>query len=89
VTCWSNLTGKPYEGDAAAMAQTLANQVSHPVRWVDELRGMQAAGIDTFVEVGPGHTLTGLVRHTLEGVTAICVETPDQLDAAVSQILEA
>jgi [acyl-carrier-protein] S-malonyltransferase len=41
------------------------------------------------VEVGPGHTLTGLVRHTLEGVTAICVETPDQLDAAVSQILEA
>ncbi|RRF89933.1 MAG: ACP S-malonyltransferase [Coriobacteriaceae bacterium] len=89
VPCWSNLTGGPYEGDAAAMAQTLANQVSHPVRWVDELRGMQAAGIDTFVEVGPGHTLTGLVRHTLEGVTAICVETPDQLDAAVSQILEA
>ena len=89
LTCWSNLTGRPYAGDAATMADTLSRQVSNPVRWVDELRGMQEAGIDTFVEVGPGHTLTGLVRHTLKGVRAICVETPDQLDDAVSQILEA
>ena len=71
------------------MAATLASQVKSPVRWVDELRGMQAAGIDTFVEVGPGHTLTGLVKRTLDGVRAMSVEDPDQLEAAVAAIAEA
>ncbi len=47
---------------------------------------MQDAGIDTFIEVGPGHTLTGLVKRTLEGVSAICVETPAQVEEAVALV---
>lgn len=86
--CWANLTGRPYPADPAQVAQTLASQVKSPVRWVDELRGMRAAGIDTFVEVGPGHTLTGLVRRTLDGVRAMSVEDPGQLEAAVAAIAE-
>ena len=50
---------------------------------------MQAAGIDTFVEVGPGHTLTGLVKRTLEGVTTYNVENPDQLEDVVRALEEA
>lgn len=44
---------------------------------------MQAAGFDSFVEVGPGTTLTGLVKRTLKGVTALSIETPEQLEAAL------
>lgn len=83
----ANLTGKPYPvGDAAApeRARTLAQQASHPVRWVDTLRGLAEEGFDTFIEVGPGSTLTGLVKRTLTGVTALACETPEQLD----QVLE-
>lgn len=88
VTAWANLTGDPYADTPAQIAQTLSAQVSHPVRWVDELHGLQAAGIDTFVEVGPGHTLTGLVKRTLEGVTTYNVETPDQLEEVVQALGE-
>ena len=86
---WANLTGAPYGDASAEVAKTLSAQVSHPVRWVDELLGMQAAGIDTFVEVGPGHTLTGLVKRTLEGVTTYNVENPDQLEEVVRALEEA
>ena len=86
---WANLTGAPYGDAPAEVARTLSAQVSHPVRWVDELLGMQAAGIDTFVEVGPGHTLTGLVKRTLEGVTTYNVENPDQLEDVVRALEEA
>lgn len=83
VTCWANLTGAPYAGTPEEISKTLCAQASNPVRWVDELCGLKAAGIDTFVEVGPGHTLTGLVRRTLEDVTTYNVETPDQLEEVV------
>jgi [acyl-carrier-protein] S-malonyltransferase len=86
MTCWANLTGAPYGGTPAEIAETLSAQVSHPVRWVDELLGLKAAGIDTFVEVGPGHTLTGLVKCMLEGATVYNVETPDQLEAVVQSL---
>lgn len=86
---WANLTGAPYGDVPAEVARTLSAQVSHPVCWVDELLGMQAAGIDTFVEVGPGHTLTGLVKRTLEGVTTYNVENPDQLEEVVRALEEA
>lgn len=86
---WANLTGAPYGDAPAEVARTLSAQVSHPVRWVDELLGMQAAGIDTFVEVGPGHALTGLVKRTLEGVTTYNVENPDQLEDVVRALEEA
>lgn len=86
---WANLTGAPYGDASAEVVRTLSAQVSHPVRWVDELLGMQAAGIDTFVEVGPGHTLTGLVKRTLEGVTTYNVENPDQLEDVVRALEEA
>ena len=86
---WANLTGAPYGDASAEVVRTLSAQVSHPVRWVDELLGMQAAGIDTFVEVGPGHTLTGLVKRTLEGVTTYNVENPDQLEEVVRALEEA
>ena len=45
----------------ATAAETLAKQMCSPVRFVQTIRNMTAAGIDEFVEVGPGKVLTGLV----------------------------
>ena len=60
IPVYANLTAEPYEsGDAAA--ETLAKQMCSPVRFVQTIRNMTAAGIDEFVEVGPGKVLTGLV----------------------------
>ena len=43
---------------------------------------MEAAGADTFVEFGPGKTLTGLVKKTLKGVTALNIENLAGLEGA-------
>ena len=56
---YANLTAQPYEGD---FAHTLALQMCPPVRFTATVANMRAAGVDTFVEVGPGKVLTGLVE---------------------------
>lgn len=59
IPVYANLSGQPYEGE---LAKTLALQTKSPVRWVDTIKNMQADGVSTFVELGPGKTLSGLVK---------------------------
>ncbi len=80
---YANLTGRPYQGDYAALT---AAQIKSPVQWVDTLQNLHAAGFDSFVEVGPGKTLSGLVKKTLAGATVCRVEDPETLLAAVQAI---
>ena len=56
---YSNVTGCPYEGDPARL---LAKQIASPVRWEELIRNMIASGIDTFLEIGPGKTLTNMIQ---------------------------
>jgi [acyl-carrier-protein] S-malonyltransferase len=47
---------------------------------------MVAAGVDTFIEVGPGETLTGLIKRINPDVTALNVENAETLKAAVAAV---
>lgn len=60
---WSNTSGKRYT--AGTVAQVLAAQIAAEVRFVDQIEDMYAAGARTFVEVGPGRTLSRLTREIL------------------------
>ncbi|MBX6390349.1 MAG: acyltransferase domain-containing protein, partial [Frankia sp.] len=64
---WANSTAAPYPADADGIRETLAGQVAAPVRFVEQIEAMYAAGVRTFVEVGPGRVLTGLVGKILAG----------------------
>ena len=89
MTVISNVTGGPYPAagrPSAARAELLARQVASPVQWVRSLEYLQAQGVDTFIEVGPGKTLAGLVGRTLGGARALSCETPGQLDAVVAEL---
>ena len=59
---YANVTASPY---APPYANLLAQQIASPVRFEQSIRAMAETGIDTFVEVGPGKTLTGLVKKIL------------------------
>ena len=48
--------------DAVAVCDKLTRQVSSPVRWLETVQNMKAAGVTKFIEIGPGKVLTGLVR---------------------------
>ncbi|MDP6944973.1 MAG: acyltransferase domain-containing protein, partial [Myxococcota bacterium] len=64
---YSNSEAAPYPSDAAAMRALLAGQIARPVRFAEEIEAMYAAGARTFVEIGPGAVLSGLVGACLAG----------------------
>ena len=68
VPLYSNVTGEVYAGDAADL---LARQIASPVLWEKIVRGMIASGVDTFIEIGPGKTLTNMIKKIDAGVTAV------------------
>ena len=82
----ANMTAAPYPADPRAASDVLANQVSHAVRWVDTLHALQNQGIDTFIEVGPGKTLSGLVKRTLSDVRVYSCETAEQVAAIADEL---
>lgn len=70
---YSNVTGAELT-DFSGIHDILARHICSPVRFTDELKAMQAAGFDSFTECGPGKTLVGLVKKTLDGVTAAAMD---------------
>lgn len=65
-----NVDAEPVRA-ARDLAQGLVQQVSRPVQWERCVRRLAELGCDTFVEVGPGQTLSGLIRRTLPGARAL------------------
>lgn len=57
----------PYPKTAKAMRKVLSEQIIKPVRFVEQIEAMHAAGVRTFVEVGPSRVLTNLTKQILEG----------------------
>ena len=77
VPLYSNYTAKPYEGDYKALVKA---QVENPVKWQTIVENMVSDGVDTFIEVGVGKTLTGLVKRIDGNVKAIKVENVADLE---------
>ncbi len=74
-------------GDEARDA--LVRQVSMPVRWEESVRLLIDEGVTTFVEVGPGRVLTGLLRQIERSVAALNVEDEKSLGATLDKIAQA
>ena len=77
----SNITARPLE-DVPAIREELVQQLTSPVRWVESIRFMIEQGVTTFVEIGPGDVLSGLIRRIDRGVTRFNVGDP----AGVQQV---
>jgi [acyl-carrier-protein] S-malonyltransferase len=70
---YANVLGDLYPGEEQVKA-LLAEQVASPVRWVAIMNALLADGVDTFVEIGPGKTLTGFVKRFDKSKNAFAVE---------------
>lgn len=77
---YANSTALPYPEDTEEDKRLLSQQIDHPVLWEKTLRQMQEDGFDTFIEVGPGKTLSGLVKKTLKNVTICHVQDQQSLE---------
>jgi [acyl-carrier-protein] S-malonyltransferase len=58
---WSNVDARPHT-DPAEIRPLLVRQVLSPVRWEETMRGLLAAGVEAFYEIGPGRVLAGLLK---------------------------
>jgi [acyl-carrier-protein] S-malonyltransferase len=66
--------------------EALVRQVTMPVRWEESIRMLIEEGVNTFVEVGPGRVLTGLLRQIERSVAALNVEDEKSLAATMEKI---
>ena len=67
-------------------ADSLVRQVSSPVRWLQSMELLIREGVDTFVEVGPGKVLSGLMRQISREVKCFNVEDADSLKATAASL---
>ena len=65
MTVLANTTADEYPNDHDDIRQQLAGQLARPVKFVEQIEKMYADGVRTFVEVGPGNRLSGLVKAIL------------------------
>jgi len=72
------------KGEEARSA--LVRQVTMPVRWEESMRMLLDEGVNTFVEVGPGRVLTGLMRQIERSVASLNVEDEKSLAATLDKI---
>ena len=72
--------------DAADAIEALVQQVSLPVRWEAVVRRLASEGVTTYVEVGPGTALSGMVRRIHPEAAVMNFGSPDDLAAIESLI---
>ena len=65
IPVFANSSGSPYEKDTEKAKKMLSQQMLQPVNFVSAIENMYAAGVRTFLEVGPKNVLTGLVKSIL------------------------
>jgi [acyl-carrier-protein] S-malonyltransferase len=65
---------------------SLIRQISSPLLWEDSIRAIADSGIETFIEVGPGKVLSGLIRRIVPEVRVLNVEDLKSLEKTLSQI---
>lgn len=82
-TVYANRNAAPYEN----VVETMQAQINHPVLWEKTVRAMAESGVVTFIEVGPGQTLSKFVQKTVPGAKTYHAETPEEIEKIVSEVL--
>lgn len=82
---YSNLTGSTVT-DISDLKENLVKHIVSPVKFTDELNLLYKNNYTQFVELGPNKVLTGLVKKTLEGVTAVNIEDEKSLYTAKEKL---
>lgn len=72
-----------YVTDISEIKELLGRQVYSSVKWQQSVERMIADGVDTFIEIGPGRTLTGFLKKINKNVTGLHIEKVEELEEVV------
>ncbi len=70
----------------ARVKEIMVRQIQSPVQWQKTIEAMTQDGVKAIIEVGPGKTLTGLIKKIAPEITAVNIEDAETLAAAVDTI---
>ena len=79
----ANVTARPV-ASPEEIRQSLIEQVSSPVRWVESVEFMTEQGVDTFLEIGPGRVLSGLIKRIRRDVQTVRFDDPAGWDEVLA-----
>jgi [acyl-carrier-protein] S-malonyltransferase len=82
----TNVDAQPIRSGAEAR-RGVKRQVSRPVRWQETVQRLLDEGVRTFVEIGPGKVLSGLIRSVDKSVTMLNVEDEKSMENALNGLL--
>jgi [acyl-carrier-protein] S-malonyltransferase len=72
--------------DPAAIRDGLIEQVTATVRWRESIQAMLAMGVDSFVEIGAGKVLAGLVKRIAPDAAGVSASTPAEIEAVLKTL---
>jgi [acyl-carrier-protein] S-malonyltransferase len=82
-----NITAAPLTS-ASDIREEMAQQIASPVQWIRTITCLAGAGVTTFVEIGPGQALTGMVKRIVKDVTTINIGSAADLEKAMITLRE-
>lgn len=93
---YANVTGRDMMADFAESGETtaeyladlMAKQAMSPVYWQETIENMIADGVEAFIEVGPGHTLSGLIKKVSRKAVTMNVENMETLEKTMEKLSE-
>jgi [acyl-carrier-protein] S-malonyltransferase len=74
------------ESDPLRIKDALARQACRPVRWVEVIRHIAAAGVTHVAECGPGKVLAGLTRRIDGNLQGLAITDPQSLEQALQAL---
>lgn len=84
----SNITAQPLTG-ALDLRAELAQQIASPVQWTGTIEYLAGRGVETFVEIGAGQVLAGLIRRIAKDFSVVAVGNATEVASAAQALLEA
>ncbi|MDN4073475.1 ACP S-malonyltransferase [Fictibacillus terranigra] len=81
----ANVTAKPVTS-SVEIKEKLVKQIYSPVRWEETINELMALGVDTFIEIGPGKVLSGLVKKVNRRANVIAISDEATINAAVVKL---
>jgi [acyl-carrier-protein] S-malonyltransferase len=82
----ANITAEPIQDETRVRVE-LAQQIVSPVQWTRTVEYLAGQGVETFVEIGPGQVLGGLIKRTAKGVTILSVNSAADLAPVAERLL--
>ncbi|RLQ95776.1 ACP S-malonyltransferase [Falsibacillus albus] len=83
----ANVTAEPMK-NSEEIKEKLIEQLYSPVLWEDTVETMLAQGVDTFIEIGPGKVLSGLIKKVNRRVKTYSIQDMESLESVMSSLKE-